>query len=273
MTGFSLDWLALREPADAAARAKEAEDELRRHLGEAAGLSVVDLGCGSGSNLRRLGPLLPTPQEWLMVDDAQELLGEAHRSAQAIHDLVGKTQPRDLADDLSFLEAAKPDLLTASALMDLVSAGWFDRLLQAVEATKPVLFFVLNYDGNLSYAPALPDDDLVTRAFNRHQRGEKGFGPALGPDAVERMTEALSKSGYEVTTWPSDWRLGAQQRQLQSLLLHGHAEAALEVPGTDPRRVEDWLAERLALLDQGNSDIAVGHRDLLAIPRHQAITA
>lgn len=273
MTGFSLDWLALREPADAAARAKEAEDELRGHFGEAAGLSVVDLGCGSGANLRRLGPLLPTPQEWLMVDDAPELLGEAHRSAQAIDNLLGKTRRCDLADDLSFIEAAKPDLLTASALMDLVSAGWFDRLLQAVEPIKPVLFFVLNYDGNLSYAPALPDDDFVTRAFNRHQRGEKSFGPALGPDAVDRMTEALSKRGYEVTTWPSDWRLGARERRLQSWLLHGHAEAAMEVLGTDARRVEDWLAERLALLDRGNSDIVVGHRDLLAIPRHRPITA
>ena len=52
---FSAAWLALREPADAAARAGALADQLVQALGatRAAGsrLAVIDLGAGTGANL------------------------------------------------------------------------------------------------------------------------------------------------------------------------------------------------------------------------------
>ena len=63
MTGFSADWLALREPFDRSARqAAAAAFDLPalagRLRGDKPALEVVDLACGTGANLRELGPRL-----------------------------------------------------------------------------------------------------------------------------------------------------------------------------------------------------------------------
>ena len=53
------EWLALREPADAAARAEDLVARVRRHLDGTPRLTVHDLGTGTGSMGRWLAPLLP----------------------------------------------------------------------------------------------------------------------------------------------------------------------------------------------------------------------
>ena len=90
------DWLALREPADAAAR----EDSLPliarivRHweqLPPAAApgaadtepVVVVDLGAGTGANRAWLARHLPGPQRWILLDHDRELLDQAVAAARA----------------------------------------------------------------------------------------------------------------------------------------------------------------------------------------------
>ena len=74
MTRVSRSWLALREPADAAARATELVEHLRPHL-PATGRQVIhDLGCGTGAMGRWLAPLLRGPQHWVVHDRDAELL-------------------------------------------------------------------------------------------------------------------------------------------------------------------------------------------------------
>ena len=68
------DWLALREPADAAARVPALVDRLRPHLPDGP-LTVRDLGCGTGSMGRWLAPLLAGPhQHWVLHDRDATLL-------------------------------------------------------------------------------------------------------------------------------------------------------------------------------------------------------
>jgi predicted RNA methylase len=59
MTSFSPEWLALREPYDVRARNPEVLDVVATFLGPRSSLRVVDLACGTGSNLRSLSPHLP----------------------------------------------------------------------------------------------------------------------------------------------------------------------------------------------------------------------
>ncbi len=77
MSGFSAEWLALREPADHRARNRDLLGALARRFAGRDTLSVVDLGCGAGSNLRALAPALPRRQRWRLVDHDAALLGAA----------------------------------------------------------------------------------------------------------------------------------------------------------------------------------------------------
>ncbi len=244
--GFSADWLALREPADHAAR----DGALLEAAARVAGGVIVDLGCGTGSTRRAFGPRLDGAI-WRMVDGDAGLLRLAGGEGYCL----------DL-NDVAALPFEGATMVTASALFDLVSGDWLDRLVARVAALRLPVYAALNYDGVMTWTPDLPQDAAVTAAFNRHQGGDKGFGPALGPGAVAHLAERLWAAGYAVTMADSPWRLGPGEAALQGELLGGIAAAAAEAGfGGDAGA---WLAARRGLLGQGGC--VIGHRDLLAVP-------
>jgi len=59
MSGFSADWLSLREPYDLRARSTKVLDAVAAALAPLPTLTIVDLACGTGSTLRALAPHLP----------------------------------------------------------------------------------------------------------------------------------------------------------------------------------------------------------------------
>ncbi len=249
--GFSADWLALREPADRAAR----DAALAQKAAAAAGPAplIVDLGCGTGSTWRALSPFLPQDARWRFVDNDPALLAIA---AAAAGDRA-ETVIADLAD-LDTLPLQRATLVTASALLDLVSADWVAGLV----ARLGVPFYAaLSYDGRMSWTPDDPRDAAVTAAFNRHQTGDKGLGRALGPDAAGHAARVFEAAGFTVTLADSPWQLGPEMTALQRELCDGIAAAAAETGLPD---AADWARARS--LSATASHCLIGHLDLLALP-------
>ncbi len=278
---FSADWLALREPADARARSLE----LLAELPERAPLDVVDLGAGTGANLRYLAPRLGGLQHWRLVDHDSTLLaaiGPATRAWAAAqravvarrHDVLQLRGPRfdcrvqaerhDLGGGTETLELPSGGLVTASALLDLVSAEWLAALAaQCAAASVAAVLFALTYDGRASCAPEEPEDAEVIELVNRHQRRDKGFGSALGPAAAEAAAHELARAGFTIATRRSDWRLGAEHAELQDALLDGWLAAAVELAPARRAALERWRERRAAHLEHGRSALVVGHVDLI----------
>ncbi len=247
---FAAAWLDLREPADHAARDPGLLAAARTHLGD--GLAV-DLGCGTGSTIRAFGT---GPARWRLVDRDPALL----TLAVARHP-VAETAAADLRN-LGDLPLAGARLVTASALIDLVSRDWVEALADRLAALEAGLYAALSYDGEMSWTPALPEDAEATAAFNRHQRGNKGFGPALGPDAGRILAQAMARRGYHVRTAPSPWRLGSRCAELRAALTEGVGDAA---GAAGMSGVAAWFQARRAAV-AGTGSCVVGHIDLLAIP-------
>ena len=251
--GFSADWLNLREPADHAARDGALLDAAARAAGPAP--VIVDLGCGTGSSRRAMAGRLPEAARWRMVDADPALLDLAGRHEATTTHRIDLRRIEDLP-----LEGAT--LVTASALIDLTSADWLDGLIARLAALRLPFYAALSYDGEIRFQPPHHDDAAVTAAFNRHQRGDKGFGRALGPDATDHASATLRAAGYRVETAASPWRLGPDQAPLQHALLTGIAEAAAEAGAECD--VAGWVAARGD--PASRSACVVGHRDLLALP-------
>src|SRR5271169_3623706 len=77
MSGFSTDWLALREAADHRSRNSALLSNLAARFANREDVLVVDLGAGTGTNLRAVAPALPARQQWILIDHDPALLAAA----------------------------------------------------------------------------------------------------------------------------------------------------------------------------------------------------
>ncbi len=298
MSRFSAEWLHLREPFDHAAREMAAATlDLpgrlarwrKRSPGEA--LTVIDLACGHGANLRALAPVLGGAQHWRLVDHDPALLAAVpealaqwarrHEYGFMLEGGAGAEQTLaidgpdfharvvcqrvDLARELASLDFGDTPLVTASALLDLVSAPWLQALILKARTARAALSFGLTVDGRTDWCPADPGDELVHGLFSQHQCCDKGFGPALGAQAAAIAWQQLACAGYETLQTQTDWIIdGALAPQMQRAIVEGIAAAALDQNPAAQVAVRSWKARRGAGI--GSSSLRVGHVDIVATP-------
>ncbi len=240
----SREWLVLREPADADARSTELAERLARHL-PTGRLVIHDLGGGSGAMGRWLAPRLPGPQHWVVHDRDEDLLELAAADFETRRSDITRLSPDDLDG---------ADLVTASALLDMLTADELNRMLGAC-AGLPMLL-AMTVVGGVSLSPAEPLDARIVAAFNDHQRR----AGRRGPDAVAAVQELHPAAVVR----SSPWRLGAAHAELLAEWLGGWVTAAGE---QDPTLSADaYRARRLAQAAAGELEVTVDHADLLVLP-------
>ena len=276
---FSPEWLALREPVDHRSRCPVLAKRVAEHFGSLADIAVVDLGCGARSNLRAMAPLLGRRQHWTLVDHDDGLLAVARRHLLAWGRLLAETdreitveredggvvrrmtiafRSADLARDL---EAAIPErarLVTAAAFFDLVSPRFIERLARIAVSRAANLYTTLTFNGAQEWRPHHPADADMLRSFCRHQGGDKGFGPAAGPDAPALLAHAFRAIGYSVEEGDSPWVLGPDDSALIADLAAGFAGAVAERSEVPPETIAAWRSEM-------RTRAIVGHTDTLAL--------
>jgi hypothetical protein len=274
----STEWLSRREPADAAARARELVERVRA-AGPAGGRWVIhDLGCGTGAMGRWLAPLLPVPQHWVLHDRDADLLeiAAAERPGRG-----GPSGPGRAADgaavtvetsqsDVTLLEPADlagASLITASALLDMLTGEELAGLVSVCAGAECPVLLTLSVVGRVELSPADPMDRHLAAAFNAHQRRSSERGRLLGPDAVAVAVQAFRRIEADVLVRPSPWRLGALHARLAEEWLTGWAGAACEQRVELAADIDVYLRRRLAQAAAGQLEITVGHADMLALAR------
>jgi SAM-dependent methyltransferase len=276
---FDPDWLALREPHDAAARSRDLALLLSDRL--PARPRLLDLGAGTGSLFRWLAPIIGRSQAWVFADADTNLLARALDDtadwaedmgwtvsspgrALLIHTEIGtwriETRRVDLAGalDLSLVDA-----VTCSALLDLVSQDWIDRL---VARLRTPLLACLSVDGRDRFMPRHPLDGIIAGAFRRDQARDKGFGRALGPQAPAVLAAELVARGFDVHGVVSDWRIPQDAVEMQLELISSFAQVAHHWLKPRAEAIADWQDLRMEQADRGRLRIHIGHRDVLAFP-------
>ena len=262
---FSESWLKLREPYDRRARNGAVLDAVGAWAVGRPSLAVVDLACGLGSTLRTVSERLPGRQSWRLVDNDLSLLARAGGLARP-PELTVTAVPVDLARDLEAALDGPIELVTTSALLDLVSHDWLDRLATESAARRLPVYAALSYDGLATLDPVDPMDSAVIDAVNQHQRSDKGFGPALGPAAAATAPERFEAIGYTVVQGASDWIFGPRDTEIQTEVLTGWAVAAREIGDPPIAEIINWLARRRDHIAAGRSSMRVGHVDFFARP-------
>lgn len=276
MTGFSSVWLKLREAADHRSRNADLLDAVSARFALREQVSVTDVGCGTGSNLRALAALLPPEQCWTLVDHDAGLLKAAQEELSAWADEAcdaggslrlkkGRSsisvafRQADLATELDAALGPAGDLVTAAAFFDLASEAFIKRFVRAVASRRAVFYTVLTYNGISHWRPHHHADNAVTAAFHRHQMTDKGLGIAAGPTAPLYLADQFRLAGYSVQEGDSPWELGSDDAVLVGELQAGQAAAVAEMGAVEPETLKRWAA-------LARTGAVVGHTDTLAFP-------
>lgn len=265
----SSEWLALREPADADARARELALSAAAILPPGP-IVIHDLGSGTGSMMRWLAPLLPGPQTWVLHDwnadlTEQAIEGEPPRdrdngavSAQASTGNLSDLLPADLAG---------ASLVTASALLDVLTSREIHAIVDAgVRSSCPALF-ALSVTGDVR---SMPRDELDTefeRAFNAHQLRDADGRVQLGRYGAPLARGLFTEAGWQVSQSTTIWRLDHRQPVLLQAWFDGWIDAALEQEPALSAKATRYRQLRTSQIERGELTVEVHHVDLLAWPR------
>ncbi|WP_417544067.1 glycosyltransferase [Marinobacter sp.] len=269
-TVFAGEWLLAREAADHRARSVGLAQRLSQWIEDTANhqgqVRIVDVGTGRGSNAAYLASALSTPQEWVLVDQDENLLAEAARRVDQFNTPYEIVQRRLMPEDF---EGFLPDdtlVVTASALIDLVSEAWLEAFAAEVISTQAAILVVLSYTGAFALSPAHEHDSLLQELVNQHQHGDKGTGAALGPEAATVLADKLNSQGYEVKVVETPWHLSNKDATLISMLMEGWVTAAKQQSPGDADQMDAWFAARKQQLAAGELEITVCHQDVLGLP-------
>lgn len=265
----SSDWLALREPVDGRARSRRLALSAASML-PARPIVVHDLGSGTGSMMRWLAPLLPGPQEWVLHDWNPNLI---ERAADGVRPCDSGNQPVAVSTrvtELARLSAADLDgasLVTASALLDVLTARELQALVEVcAELGSPVLL-ALSVTGRVDLTPRDPRDETFGRSFNAHQQRMADGRRLLGADGATLARALFQVAGWRVREAVTTWRLADDEPRLLREWFDGWVDAAVEqAPGLGEESV-GYRELRSSQLARGALSAVIHHVDLLAWPQ------
>ncbi|MES2170266.1 MAG: SAM-dependent methyltransferase [Actinomycetota bacterium] len=261
-------WLALRSEADSRTRSRELVGELVHRLGPGP-IVVHDLGSGSGAMPRWLAPMLDAHQEWVLHDADAGILTQI--DPEPVTDGMGRpirtlTSVEQLADlpQGAFHGAS---LVTASALLDVITADETRIIVDACVAAACPALFSLSVTGRVELDPADPADADFGAAFNDHQRRNSAGRRLLGPEAAGVVARMFGAAGWTVRTVATPWRLGTGESELIGDWLDGWVGAAIEQQPSLGAAAHDYLGRRRAQIADDVLSVVVDHEDVIAWPR------
>jgi hypothetical protein len=207
---------------------------------------------------RWLSPRLPTPQLWILHDRDPDLLEVAAESL-----LAEGVRAETRLGDLNAADLTGASLVTASALLDILTFEEIDGLARAVTAAGCPALLTLTVIGRVDLTPWEPMDNVLCDGFNDHLSVRRH----LGSRAADAAAEAFRRHGATVLVRETPWRLGADHSELIAEWLRGFVPAAAaQLPVVITDAVEAYLDRRLAQAAAGELRVTVEHLDLLAVP-------
>ncbi|QDT11394.1 methyltransferase domain-containing protein [Stieleria marina] len=255
------DWLSLRAQYDARSRSVALAEQWVTYWQEQlrSDGAVIDLACGTGTNLRFLQPLQKVDTSWVGFDNDSRVIDLAReQSAHANCEFI----ELNLADQLRAVPIDSAIAVTTSAFLDMTSVSWLDRLATRL-ASKPFLA-AMTASGPLQFLPTDPLDATIGDQLAIHQTSDHGFGPSIGVGAAPYLADRLRGQGNEITIADSSWRLTAADADLQRFLVKSIGR---RVRGMSPAiGIDRWISNRMDQIDADELVLTVPHCDLLSLP-------
>lgn len=267
---------------------------------------ILDLGCGSGSTLRRILRADSTANVDITAVDRDSSLLDIAR-ATVIEDLekrdfdisfdISKNIGRIVAErhrqkitiqlqqaDLRDFQPDQPgryDAVIAHALMDLLPASLMAKRIYHWLAPAGLFYASLNYDGGTTLFPQYADLTLeaaIMASYDQSMDRHLNNNPCGGAQSGRRLHTALMAAGYDVLAYgSSDWNItpyfGSYRDQdrlcLAALLdmIHDEAQRSGLFQVSD---IDAWYRHRLGQLQAASLGLIIHQIDMVGQKSHKA---
>jgi SAM-dependent methyltransferase len=282
-TDFSVKWLNTRYPFDVAARNSEVEKAALMALPPDRDLRLLDLGAGTGNSCRYFIPKLPQNQEWLLVELNPDLIEAAKQQLVEFAKAEGyKRLPSD--DGLKFkgkktihirflqhsflhlndvLDLSGFDLVTAGAVIDLLSTDMLEQLVQQFIGHVAPFLATINFVG-LLFDQATDRDRQYAALYMQHMQRERPFGRALGAHCIPFLESWLLIRDIPFLSGASDWMIRPEDTAMHAFQLDFMEEAITEMLACPEagEKLQEWLAQKRAASKAGQLSFRVQHFDI-----------
>ena len=260
MHEFENSWLLSREKIDSISRNKKAIEKINKYTSISKNLNIIDLGCGTGSNFRYLNPKIVKKQSWKMVDISHLSLSYLKKNIKHSQKIQNITYKKiDIIKQIEKIDFKNFDIVTGSALLDIMPKEWFINFLNINKSTK-IIYFTINYDGNFKFYPKHKDDDNIVRLFNQDQMSDKGIGKkAVGPKCTQIIDQLFQRT-HKTYVFNSNWVV-EKNKNMQKMFI----SFCEDIISKNKKNYEDWLNYRKEKIKSNKSILKLQNKDFLAL--------
>jgi len=282
---FTTTWINLRESYDMLSRSDLLQNLYKNNKMNLK--KVIDLGGGNGSFLRWCHYKNIIYDDFLIIDNDEALLKSFYprtksylsmMSLSLIKDNMMSYRIQNLKNNKDgFITLKKQDfyksidiindynLVSFSAVSDLLSKKFIKCLFDKVNKGTN-LYFSICFDGRVKWKNKNKHDKYIVSMFNQHQKQEKTTGVALGLNSINFIKNLSKKNDYKIYIADSSWSVDSQDndsRIFQKAYLNTIYKPLKKFELTDKDILENWLKSKQNDIENKNSNLVVGHKDIL----------
>ena len=282
---FTATWINLRESYDMLSRS-----DLLQNLYKKNKLNlkkVIDLGGGNGSFLRWCHYKNIIYDDFLIIDNDEALLKSFYPRTKSYLSTISLSLIKDnmmsyriqnlKTNKDGFITLKKQDfyksidiindynLVSFSAVSDLLSKKFIKCLFDKINKGTN-LYFSICFDGRVKWKNKNKHDKYIVSMFNQHQKQEKTTGVALGLNSINFIKNLSKKNDYKIYIADSSWSVDSQDndsRIFQKAYLNTIYKPLKKFELTDKDILENWLKSKQNDIENKNSNLVVGHKDIL----------
>ena len=282
---FTTTWINLRESYDMLSRSDLLQNLYKNNKMNLK--KVIDLGGGNGSFLRWCHYKNIIYDDFLIIDNDETLLKSFYPRTKSYLSMMSLSLIKDnmmsyriqniKKNKDGFITLKKQDfyksidiindynLVSFSAVSDLLSKKFIKYLFDKIDKGTN-LYFSICFDGRVKWKNKNKHDKYIVSMFNQHQKQEKTTGVALGLNSIDFIKNLAKKNDYKIYIADSSWSVDSQDndsRIFQKAYLNTIYKPLKKYELTDQDILKDWLRSKQNDIENKNSNLVVGHKDIL----------
>ena len=278
---FTSTWLALRESYDISSRNKNLTKFIKKSD------SILDIGSGTGAFSRWCLENNIFFDTMMLLDHDQRLLNNSYKitsqfckrkrlifekiSAKEfkvkdpINELTFKfkTLHKDLSLVFNLINSF--DVLSMSALIDLLSINYLNKLFKNINRDK-VIIMTLCFNGQIHWNNRNSHDKYIINEFNREQKSIKGGNLSLGYESIDKVKQLAKKKKFKFSVYDSSWKLSSSSdndKHFHQKYLETIYKPLKKNNQIDRQLLDQWFISKIKMINNGSLETKVGHNDII----------